>query len=631
MRSKVLFPQPLAPTSPSTSPAASSKPTSDSTGVFPFAPANRFALPARPAASCRPSKTVAPPQRAALDRGHRPVAELAQHRQQHDRRQHQIGPPGLPTIGQQIAQPAARRDQLRRDHEHPRQAEPVAQPRQHRRQGRGQQHTSRQRHPPQPTQPGDLDQLAIHVPEARGHTHVDREEGPDGDQRDLGCLVDAQPQQQQRHPGQRWNRAQRLEARRQQRSGEAGQSDQRAQQHRQPGAEREPARHAQAARQNVLGQLPLTEHLQQRLEDRALHAADVIEEAVTPRSALAALAIDALPAALAALAGCSGITGPNEATARAIRSGSALMAFASDLHQPGREARVDQLRDRAVQIDARPHQLLRAQDGRRRLQGLDMLLRRQRMREVAAQLHLKQRHRQADLGLLRQDLGRVRRIRDRPRARPLIGRDRAPHHLRVFAQELLAHIEEAVARPRHRRALLQRRAAVGVLQGDVLDVGPLQAHRVQRAQQEEIRIGALGRRHLAALEVRQRSDARIAAHHQRGPFRPGEDVGRAYGVAVGAGQQRGQAGGGADVDAAGVEVLQRAVAAGAQHPAHADVVLGQVLLQPAEAAQHQAGRRVVGVVQPQLFRRAGALRAGGSGGKAGGQAQSEGERLAAGR
>jgi hypothetical protein len=65
----------------------------------------------------------------------------------------------------------------------------------------------------QPVDTANFDQLAINILDAGHEIEVDREEGADRDQRDFRRLVDAQPEQQQRHPGQRWNGANRLEGR----------------------------------------------------------------------------------------------------------------------------------------------------------------------------------------------------------------------------------------------------------------------------------------------------------------------------------------------------------------------------------------------------------------------------------
>ena len=58
-----------------------------------------------------------------------------------------------------------------------------------------------------------LDQVAVDVAERAGDGRVDREERPDGDERDLGSLPDLEPQDEQRDPGQRRDRPDRAEGR----------------------------------------------------------------------------------------------------------------------------------------------------------------------------------------------------------------------------------------------------------------------------------------------------------------------------------------------------------------------------------------------------------------------------------
>src|SRR5471032_1521425 len=314
-----------------------------------------------------------------------------------------------------------------------------------------------------------------------------------------------------------------------------------------------------------------------------------------------------------------------------------------------RESRVDQFHDGAVQIRARPDQRFIQQNRRRLLQSLQMFLRRLGIGKVAAQLHLQQRHRQADLGLIGQYSGRLARIGDGPGARLFVAADHARHFGGMLRQEFLAHVQEAVGIERHvpvqqpragfqlagrhvwiesgpriDLALFQRDAAIGVLQANILNIAALQSHGLQGAQHEQIRIGALGSGDLFALQICQRADRTVLAHHQRGPFRARKNVGRAYGIAVGLGQQRSQTGARTDVDAVGVQVFERAIAAGAEHPFDLRAVRFEFLFEPAKAAQHQTGGRIVGVVEAQfLQRRGGPGHAGkrGDGGAAGRELQ----------
>ena len=59
----------------------------------------------------------------------------------------------------------------------------------------------------------DLDDLAVDREHRAHHAEIDREEHADRDQRDLRGFEDAEPQDEQRHPGDRRDRAQRLQGR----------------------------------------------------------------------------------------------------------------------------------------------------------------------------------------------------------------------------------------------------------------------------------------------------------------------------------------------------------------------------------------------------------------------------------
>ena len=85
---------------------------------------------------------------------------------------------------------------------------------------------------------------------------------------------------------------------------------------------------------------------------------------------------------------------------------------------------------------------------------------------------------------------------------------------------------------------------------------------------------------------------RVLAGDQRGPFRPRIDVDRLDRIAVDLGDQRRRARGRAEVDRAGVEEFQRLVGAERLHPADADAVLGEFLLQQALFLEHHRDRIV---------------------------------------
>ncbi len=149
-------------------------------------------------------------------------------------------------------------------------------------------------------------------------------------------------------------------------------------------------------------------------------------------------------------------------------------------------------------------------------------------------------------------------------------------------------------------ASFQRGATVGVLQVNQLHIILAQPSLLQAAQGEQERVGAFGGGDLLAFEVGNGLDRRILAHRQGSPFRAAGDVHGLDRAAIGAAQHRCKAGRGGEVDAAAVEVFQRAIAALAEHPV--DLGAGQGFFQPAEMAQDQAGGRVVGVVQANLGR-----------------------------
>ena len=65
----------------------------------------------------------------------------------------------------------------------------------------------------QPEDAADLDELAVDRQDRAGDAEIDREEDADRDQRHLRGLEDAEPQDEQRHPGDRRDRAQRLQGR----------------------------------------------------------------------------------------------------------------------------------------------------------------------------------------------------------------------------------------------------------------------------------------------------------------------------------------------------------------------------------------------------------------------------------
>ncbi len=149
------------------------------------------------------------------------------------------------------------------------------------------------------------------------------------------------------------------------------------------------------------------------------------------------------------------------------------------------------------------------------------------------------------------------------------------------------------ARPGVDVAANERGLAVGMLQQHRHDVLLGQPDLLQRAHQEDVRIGAAGDGDALALEVLDLLDRRVLAGDERGPFRLRIDIDRLDRIAVDLADQRRCAGRRAEVDRAGVEELQRLVGAERLHPADADAVLGELLFEQAFLLEHHR-HRVVG-------------------------------------
>ena len=268
--------------------------------------------------------------------------------------------------------------------------------------------------------------------------------------------------------------------------------------------------------------------------------------------------------------------------------------------------------------------MLGHQDLGRGREGLEVLGSGDRVAKIVAP-ELQPRHIEGDLGLGRQDLRRLAGVGDGPSAGPFVRPEHPVHRARVLPRKGVPNVEEAVGvevrvAVDEARALLQFRgrhvgiepcpgvdvaplqgdAAVGVLQVENLHVALGQAGRVQRAQQEDVRVGTLGGGDLLAPEVGDRCDRRVPAHHERGPLRPGVDVDAGERHFVGPGEQGGRPRGGREVAGAGGDVLHCLVGPGAEQPGDPDAVLFELVLQPALLLEHQADRVVAGVVDPDL-------------------------------
>ena len=139
----------------------------------------------------------------------------------------------------------------------------------------------------------------------------------------------------------------------------------------------------------------------------------------------------------------------------------------------------------------------------------------------------------------------------------------------------------------------QRGLAVGMLQQHRRDVLFGKTGVEQRADQEDVRIGAAGDRDALALEIGDRRDLGVLARHQRGPFGARIDIDRLDRVAVDLRHQRRRACGRAEIDRAGVEEFQRLVGPGRLHPDDIDAVLGEFLFQEPLLLEHHR-HRIVG-------------------------------------
>jgi hypothetical protein len=141
-----------------------------------------------------------------------------------------------------------------------------------------------------------------------------------------------------------------------------------------------------------------------------------------------------------------------------------------------------------------------------------------------------------------------------------------------------------------------------VLQEDKLHVLLGELGALERAHQEDVRVGAARNRDALALEVLDLGDRAVLAGDERGPLGARVDVDGLDGVAVDPADERRRAGSRAEVDGAGVEELERLVGAERLDPAHADAVLRKLLLEEALVLQEKPDGIVGGVVDADLLR-----------------------------
>ena len=202
-------------------------------------------------------------------------------------------------------------------------------------------------------------------------------------------------------------------------------------------------------------------------------------------------------------------------------------------------------------------------------------------------------HGGVEAGLLRQDRRGLVRVCLRPGPRLLVGVDDGLREVGLVLDERLRRVEEPVTverdvpieqlgagllgaghdriepGPRIDRAVLQRRPAIGVLEDLDRHVGRLQTGRLERLEQEEVRVGALGGGDLLALEVRDRRDRRPLRDDDGGPLRLREDVDDLDRRAVGTSEERRGPRRRADVDRVRAQCLVGLVRAGRLDPVDA--------------------------------------------------------------
>src|SRR3546814_10443700 len=96
-----------------------------------------------------------------------------------------------------------------------------------------------------------------------------------------------------------------------------------------------------------------------------------------------------------------------------------------------------------------------------------------------------------------------------------------------------------------------------MLQQDRLDIVLGQPRLAQRAQQEDVRVGAAGDRDALAHKVGDRLDVAVRAGNEGGPLRLGIDIDRLDRQPAGTADQGGAAGRRAEVDRTGAQELER--------------------------------------------------------------------------
>ena len=172
------------------------------------------------------------------------VGELAEQRVDDDAQQHDVGLQELARVHGHVADAGRGRDRLGDDQGQPHDAQRVAQADQDRGQGARQDHPAEQRPRAQAVGARHLDQRPVDMADAVEGVEVDREQDAGGDQEQLGLLVDAEPEDDQRDRGQMRDVAQHLQRGIEQPLGDREHAVEQAQREAQAAADGEPDQRA---------------------------------------------------------------------------------------------------------------------------------------------------------------------------------------------------------------------------------------------------------------------------------------------------------------------------------------------------------------------------------------------------
>ena len=141
------------------------------------------------------------------------IGELSEHGKGGDGRENGGRLAGHLPIDEEKAQALRSAHELGGDDEHPAQAQAGAQARDVGGQNRRKDHACDERQRRQAHDAAGLDQLAVAIAHGHDQSEIDREEHADRDQHDFRRLENREPEDEQRHPGDRRHIAQRLQGR----------------------------------------------------------------------------------------------------------------------------------------------------------------------------------------------------------------------------------------------------------------------------------------------------------------------------------------------------------------------------------------------------------------------------------